>query len=129
MSVETELRFGVGSYWTIEGYMAHIDAITPDGQLVGRVNIQTDLTRRPIWNGVIWDADGYQTYRGPMYQLVHGDPPPAIKQKYWVNIYPSGPGQLRKNWEEALIEASRSEEEPLCRVEVKVDARAGDGLR
>jgi hypothetical protein len=48
---------------------------------------------------------------------------------YWLNEYDNGPGLLRKTWEESLIEASREEKQPLCRVELKFVAFVGDGLR
>jgi hypothetical protein len=52
-----------------------------------------------------------------------------VKRLYWLNEYDNGPGLLRKTWEESLIEASREEKQPLCRVELKFVAFVGDGLR
>jgi len=117
-----------GRYWTTELMEAVVDAVTEDGQLVGRVNVAPEGCH-PQWTGEVWDADGtrkWSDYR----RLMYSERPQKIKATYWLNIYSSGPGQLRKTWEESLIEASRSYEDAvLCRVEVKVDAKVGEGLR
>jgi hypothetical protein len=51
-----------------------------------------------------------------------------VHRSYWLNIYQSGPGLLRDSWEHSLIEASREDSPPLCRVEVKVNSYIGEGL-
>lgn len=127
MSVAIQETFGVGTYWTTRGQKAVVDAVLETGELLGRVNIQTDETRAPHWYGVVWKPSGRDSIS--MYVLVKQKPTPAISKIYWLNIYPSGPGLLRKTWEEALIEASRSEEEVLARTQVKVEARVGEGLK
>lgn len=127
MSAVIETKFGVGTYWTTDGRQAVVDAVT-DGMLVGRINLQQDAEALPIWYPTGWRANGVSLYGGEKDSL-RTDRVRRIKKTYWVNIYTSGPGQLRKDWEESLVEASRCEEEVLCRVEVKVDAAIGEGLK
>jgi hypothetical protein len=119
--------FGIGNYWTDSGLRAVVDAVTCDGHLVGRVNLQNDETKSPIWYPAMWNTSGHDRHR--MHTLTEVRPQSRIKEVYWLNRYPSGPGLLRKSWEEALIEASRSDEEVLCRVRVCIDACVGEGLR
>lgn len=129
MSVATETKFGVGSYWTADGQQAVVDAVA-DGMLIGRINLNPDKDGTRYWMPFMWQLDGTVRYGANVkFQLQPERPPQRIRASYWVNIYPSGPGQLRKDWEEALVEASRCEEPCLCRVEVKVDARVGEGLK
>ena len=126
MSV-AEKTFGIGNHWTDRGLRAVVDAVTEDGHLVGRVNLQDDANKNPIWYAVIWNANGHDRHR--MHTLTEVGPQSRIRESYWLNRYASGCGLLRKTWEEALIEASRSEEEVLCRVRVVIDACVGEGLR
>jgi hypothetical protein len=128
VSVGTETNFGVGYYWTAEGKQAVVDAVA-DGLLIGRINLQEDLTKDPHWTPKYWQLDGTCMWQMNKQDRLRTDRVQRIKQTFWVNIYPSGPGQLRKDWEEALVEASRCEEPCLCRVEVKVDAFVGEGLK
>ncbi len=122
-----EKTFVVGKYWTDGGLRAVVDAVTEDGQLIGRVNLRNDETESPIWYPVMWNSSGKDRHR--MHTLTDIGPQSRIREIYWLNRYASGPGMLRKTWEEALIEASRSEEEVLCRVRVSIDACVGEGLR
>ena len=122
-----EKTFGIGNYWTDGGLRAVVDAVTEDGQLIGRVNLRNDETESPIWYPVMWNASGKDRHR--MHTLTEVGPQSRIRESYWLNRYASGPGSLRKTWEEALIEASRSDEEVLCRVRVSIDACVGEGLR
>ena len=131
MSVETETMkaLALGSYWTDDGQRAVVDAVA-DGMLIGRIDLNPDANGRSYWMPFMWNFDGTVRYGANVkFQLQSERPPQRIQSSYWVNIYTSGPGQLRKNWEEALVEASRCEEPCLCRVEVKVDARVGEGLK
>lgn len=132
MEVEMKSKFGVGQWWTVDGRQAVVDAVadTATGKrLVGRVNIQIYENADPLWTAAMWETNGIHEYM-PKRNLLSGEPRPAISRCYWVNVYPSGPGQLRDTWEQCLIEASRSEEEEvLCRVQVEIEARVGDGLR
>lgn len=131
MSVDTESMkaLSLGSYWTADGQQAVVDAVA-DGMLIGRIDLNADQDGRPNWMTFMWNLDGTARYGANVkFQLQPERPPLRIRTSYWLNIYPSGPGQLRKNWEEALVEASRCEEPCLCRVEVKVDARVGEGLK
>ena len=122
-----EKTFGIGNYWTDGGLRAVVDAVTEDGQLVGRVNLDRDETKVPIWYPVMWNASGHDRHR--MHTLTEVGPQSRIREVYWVNRYVVGIGQLRRTWEECLIEASRSEEDVLCRVRVVIDASVGEGLR
>ena len=126
MSV-SEKTFGIGNYWTENGLRAVVDAVTEEGQLVGRVNLQDDAAKAPIWWAVLWNASGHGRHR--MHTLTDIGPELRIRETYWVNRYASGPKKLWKTWEEALIEASRSDEEVLCRVQVSIDACVGEGLK
>ena len=125
MSVEVEKELGIGKYVTRDGQQAEVFAVV-DGMLYGRVNHQLS-NGSPCWFGVAWKPDGRA--RSHTGDDIGVKVEPRVKATYWLNIYKSGPGQLRKTWEESLIEASRSEEDVLCRVEVKVDAKVGEGLR
>jgi hypothetical protein len=122
-----EKTFGIGNYWTDAGLRVVVDAVTEDGQLIGRVNLQEHEGSSPIWYPAMWNASGKDRHR--IHTLTDTAPKSRIREIYWLNRYPSGPGLLRKTWEEALIEASRSEEEVLCRVRVSIDACVGEGLR
>lgn len=130
--VQTEKKFGIGQWWTVDGRQAVVDAVAETSRgtrLIGRVNIQTDETAEALWTAAMWEVNGIHEYM-PKRNLLSDQPRPKISRCYWVNIYPSGPGQLRDTWEQALIEASRSEEEEvLCRVQVEIEAHVGDGLR
>ena len=137
MSVCTESMKALvlGSYWTADGQQAVVDAVA-DGMLIGRIDLNADDDQNanadgtPYWMPFVWQLDGTTRYGANVkFTLQPERPPLRIQSSYWVNIYTSGPGQLRKNWEEALVEASRCEEPCLCRVEVKVDARVGEGLK
>jgi hypothetical protein len=132
VSVETESMkaFELGSYWTADGQRAVVDAVA-DGMLIGRIDLNADREDgQPYWMPFVWQLDGTTPYGANVKFTLRAErPPQRIQSSYWVNIYTSGPGQLRKNWEEALVEASRCEEPCLCRVEVKVDARLGEGLK
>jgi len=128
VSAVTETKFGVGYYWTAEGLQAVVDAVA-DGLLVGRINLQEDLTKTPHWCAKFWTLDGKCQWGMSKQDELRTERTQRIKKSYWVNIYPSGPGLLRKDWEEALVEASRCEEPCLCRVEIKVDAYVGEGLK
>ena len=132
MSVCTESTkaLELGSYWTADGQRAVVDAVA-DGMLIGRIDLNAHREDgQAYWTPFIWNPDGTVRYgANGKFQLQSERPPQRIQSSYWVNIYTSGPGQLRKNWEEALVEASRCEEPCLCRVEVKVDARVGEGLK
>jgi hypothetical protein len=98
-----------------------------DGMLYGRVNNQLS-NGSPCWFGMAWKLDGRA--RSHTGDDIGVKVEPRVKATYWLNIYQGGPGMLRKNWEESLIEASRNDTEiVLCRVEIKVDAKVGEGLR
>ena len=127
MSV-AEKTFGIGNYWTEEGYEAVVDAVIDGGQLVGRININT-CGASPVWQGYVWDASGESQFGATFRRLCTKPPAPSIEATYWVNIYASGPGLLRKDWEQCLVEASRSEEEVLARVKVPIKTRVGEGLK
>lgn len=124
MSV-AEKVLGIGEYQTRDGEPAIVDAVS-DGLLVGRVNIKLH-DGSPFWIGVVWNMHGKA--RSHSGSDIGVTVEPRIKASYWLNIYPSGPGLLRKTWEEALIEASRSDEDVIARKEIEIDARVGEGLR
>jgi len=125
VSVATK-EFGIGQYWTAEGRVAMVDAVV-DGKLLGRVNIGKDGDT--LWFAAMWNPDGSDLYNDRWRQLTTTKPL-RISQHYWVNVYPSGVGQLRETWEQCLIESSRcKEEQPLMRVRVFVDGKVGDGLK
>ena len=131
MSVCTESTkaLALGNYWTADGQRAVVDAVA-DGMLIGRIDLKSGFDGQPYWTPFMWNPDGTTRYGANLkFTLQPERPPLRIQSSYWVNIYTSGPGQLRKNWEEALVEASRCEEPCLCRVEVKVDAHVGEGLK
>ena len=131
MSVATESMktLAIGSYWTADGQQAVVDAVA-DGMLIGRIDLKSGFDGQPYWTPFMWQLDGTTRYGANVkFALQPERPPQRIQSSYWLNIYTSGPGQLRKNWEEALVEASRCEEFCLCRVEVKVDAHVGEGLK
>ena len=126
MSVEVEKELGVGQYVTRDGQQAEVFA-TVDGMLYGRVNKPLS-NGSPCWFGMAWKPDGKS--RSHSGDDIGCKVEPRVKATYWLNIYQGGPGLLRKTWEESLIEASRNDtENVLCRVEVKVDAKVGEGLR
>jgi hypothetical protein len=129
IQAKQELTFGVGEYWTADERRAVVDAVTDGGQLVGRVDIGTGKTEQPLWMACMWEADGKSWLDVPGKRLQMERPAPKVRRTWWLNIYQDGPGLLRESWEHALIEASRETNPPLCRVEVKVDARVGEGLR
>ena len=128
MVVQVNQQFGIGTYWLACGYRAEVVQVMEDGTLLGRYDCQTNPDSRPCWLPGMWCADGRYTSDMETHRLVM-QKPTRIKADYWVNVYPSGPGQLRKSWEEALIEASRCEEDVLCRVRVPINAEVGEGLR
>ena len=125
MSVEVEKELGVGQYVTRDGELAEVFAVI-DGMLYGRVNHRLS-NGSPFWLGMAWKPDGKS--RSHSGDDIGCEVQPRVKATYWLNIYSSYPGQLRKTWEESLIEASRSEEDVLCRVAIKLDAKVGEGLR
>jgi len=127
MSV-AQMEFGIGQYWTAEGRMAMVDAVV-DGKLLGRVNIALKEESKPHWYPAMWNVDGSDT-TGDKWRQLQAAKPLRLSQWYWLNVYPSGVGQLRETWEQSLVEASRCEEEqPLMRVRVFVDGKVGDGLK
>ncbi len=113
---------GVGRYKTRNGLDAFVDAVT-DKLLVGRV------MHGSLPMGQVWDLNGSVSNWGQSIFDIGCEFKPQVKRTYWLNIYDNGPGLLRETWEQALVEASREEKQPLCRVEVKVEACVGDGLR
>jgi hypothetical protein len=121
MVCETK-TLGVGKYTTRDGREAVVDAVV-DGLLVGRVMIGST----PF--GQVWEPDGKANSIGRSAFDISGELRILVKRLYWLNEYDNGPGLLRKTWEESLIEASREEKQPLCRVELKFVAFVGDGLR
>jgi hypothetical protein len=121
MVCETK-TLGVGKYTTRDGREAVVDAVV-DGLLVGRVIIgRTSM-------GQVWEMDGRVGKYGQSPFDIDWKFKPQVKRTYWLNIYDNGPGLLRETWEQSLVEASREEKQPLCRVEVEVEACVGDGLR
>ena len=125
MSLEVEKELVVGQYVTRDGQQAEVFAVV-DGMLYGRVNHRLS-NDSPFWLGMAWMPNGKA--RSHSGDDIGVKVEPRVKATYWLNIYQGGPGMLRKTWEESLIEASRSEEDVLCRVEIKVDAKVGEGLR
>ena len=121
MVCETK-TLGVGKYTTRDGREAVVDAVV-DGMLVGRIIIGHTAM------GQVWEMDGRACKYATSPFDISGEFYPKVKSTYWLNIYDNGPGLLRETWEQALVEASREEKQPLCRVEVKVEACVGDGLR
>ena len=124
MSVEVEKELGVGQYVTRDGEQAEVFAIV-DGMLYGRVNHRLG-NGSPFWFGMAWKPDGRA--RSHTGDDIGVKVEPRVKATYWLNIYKSGE-RLCKTWEDALIESSRRQEDVLCRVEIKVDAKVGEGLR
>jgi len=124
VSVEVEKELGIGQYVTRDGQQAEVLAIV-DGMLYGRVNHQLS-NGSPCWFGVAWKPDGRA--RSHTGDDIGVKVEPRVKATYWLNIYKSGE-RLCKTWEDALIESSRRQEDVLCRVEIKVDAKVGEGLR
>ena len=128
MVTDAKAEFGLGEYWTAKGQRAVVDAIV-DGMLVGRVNIQDRPDRTDaIWYPVIWSPEGVAK-TATQGDCLRTERKQRVCCSFWLNIYQSGPGQLRRTWEESLIEASRCEEDVLCRVHVPINATVGDGLR
>ena len=126
MSVAVDNELGLGQYITRDGQQAEVIAMK-DGLLFGRVNSPLS-DGSPYWFAVAWLPNG--TARSHPGNDIGCKIEPRIKATYWLNIYQSGPGLLRKTWEESLIEASRSDcDSVMCRVEVKVNAKVGEGLR
>jgi len=126
VSLEVEKELGVGQYVTRDGQQAEVFAVV-DGMLYGRVNHRLS-SGSPFWLGMAWKPDG--TARSHSGDDIGVKVEPRVTATYWLNIFQSGPGMLRKTWEESLIEASRNDtENVLCRVEIKVDAKVGEGLR
>jgi hypothetical protein len=126
MVCETK-TLGVGRYTTRNGREACVDAVS-DGMLIGRYMVTTDMGQ-PCWVPKIWTLDGHAYPGSHDIHDIGGESKIRIERTYWLNEYDSGPGLLRKTWEESLIEASREEKQPLCRVELKFVAFVGDGLR
>jgi hypothetical protein len=124
MSVEVEKELGIGKYVTRDGQQAEVFAVV-DGMLYGRVNHQLS-NGSPCWFGVAWKPNGRA--RSHTGDDIGVKVEPRVKATYWLNIYKSGE-RLCKTWEDALIESSRRGEDVLCRVEIKVDAKVGEGLR
>jgi hypothetical protein len=125
MVCETK-TLGVGRYTTRDGREAVVDAVVDTGvelMLVGRVIIGNTAI------GQVWLLDGKAYRYGDSAFDIGCEVKPLVKRTYWLNIYDNGPGLLRETWEQSLVEASREEKQPLCRVEVKVEAFVGDGLR
>lgn len=120
--------FPVGKYYTECGYEAEVVAVADDGMLIGRYNVQTKPEHRACWMAGTWYADGTNTLGIEGYRLTRTRERIPVRRSYWLNIYQSGPGLLRPDWEQALIEASREDSPPLCRVEVKVNSYIGEGL-
>jgi hypothetical protein len=127
MTTETK-TLSMGKYTTRDGKQAEVHSVdTAKGLLIGLINIGTP--EEPNWVGSVWLMNGR---RNDVVMLPHdigGESRIRIERTYWLNIYDNGPGLLRETWEQALVEASREEKQPLCRVEVKVEACVGDGLR
>jgi hypothetical protein len=121
MVCETK-TLGVGRYTTRDGREAVVDAVV-DGLLVGRIIIGHTAM------GQVWQLDGRSCKYATSPFDISGELRILVKRLYWLNEYDNGPGLLRKTWEESLIEASREETQPLCRVELKFVAFVGDGLR
>jgi hypothetical protein len=120
--------FAVGKYYTECGYEAEVVAVADDGMLIGRYNVQTKPEHRACWMAGTWYADGTNTLGIEGYRLTKTRERIPVHRSYWLNIYQSGPGLLRDSWEHSLIEASREDSPPLCRVEVKVHSFVGEGL-
>lgn len=129
MIQEATKGFSVGKYFTECGYEVEVVAVASDGMLIGRYNVQTQPEHRPCWMAGTWHADGTCTLGIEGYRLTRALQRIPVKRTYWLNVYDDGPGLLRNTWEESLIEASREEKQPLCRVEVKVDSYVGEGLK
>jgi len=125
VSVEVEKELGIGQYVTRDGELAEVLAVV-DGMLYGRVNHRLS-SGSPFWLGIAWNLNGRA--RSHSGDDIGCEVQPRVTATYWLNIFQSGPGQPRKTWEESLIEASRMKSNVLCRVEIKVDAKIGEGLR
>lgn len=128
MTAELIQGFAPGKYYTECGYEAEVVAVADDGMLIGRYNVQTKPEHRACWMAGTWYANGTNTLGIEGYRLTRIRERIPVRRNYWLNIYDNGPGLLRDSWEHSLIEASREEKQPLCRVEVKVDAYVGEGL-
>ena len=126
MIQEAKQTFGVGKWWTAEGKRAIVDACV-DGLLIGRVDIAFSPATSPLWYAAIWTLDGQYRHGNEVHNL-QVNQVVKVQRTFWLNIYTNGPGMLRSTWEEALVEASREEKEPLCRVEIKIDSYVGEGL-
>jgi len=124
VSVEVEKGLGIGQYVTRDGQQAEVFAVV-DGMLYGRVHWGLS-NGSPCWFGLAWMPNGRAwSHTGDDIGV---KVEPRVKARYWLNIYKSGE-RLCKTWEDALIESSRRQEDVLCRVEIKVDAKVGEGLR
>jgi hypothetical protein len=124
VSVEVKNELVVGKYFTRDGQQAEVFAVV-DGMVYGRVNHQLS-NGSPCWFGLAWMPNGKA--RSHSGDDIGVKVEPRVKARYWLNIYKSGE-RLCKTWEDALIESSRRQEDVLCRVEIKVDAKVGEGLR
>ncbi len=117
----------VGNYTTRNGKQAEVHCVdSSKGLLVGVINIGT--AKEPNWAGCVWLLNGR---RNSVVELDHDigcEVKPRVKKTLWFNYWPDGPGLLRNSWEECLIEASRDEREPLCRMKVEIDCEVGEGL-
>lgn len=113
-----------GKHQTATGRDAIVDAVTEDGTLVGRVNLSVSGDRKHWWPAM-WSADG-EAKIGTDH--LRRDVLVPIHRAWWLNIYADGPGILRETWGHALIESSARDADPLCRVQVIVDSRVGEGL-
>jgi len=109
--IATESKtLGVGSYTTRNGRHAKVYCIDEaNGLLIGVVDISDG--EGPVWIGCVWLLNGRR------------------KKTLWFNYWQDGPGLLRNSWEECLIEASRDQREPLCRMEVEINCEIGEGLK
>jgi len=127
--IATESKtLGVGSYTTRNGRQAKVYCIDEaNGLLIGVVDISDG--EGPVWIGCVWLLNGR---RNSVVELDHDigcEVKPRVKKTLWFNYWPDGPGLLRNSWEECLIEASRDEREPLCRMKVEIDCEVGEGLQ
>ena len=124
---ETKQQLGPGVYTTRDGCTAVVDAVV-DGVLVGRVNI-AKADSEPAWYGIVWGSDGRKSRYLESQDDIGVEVRIPVRQEYWLNIYDDGPGLLRNSWEQALIEASQQDKQPLCRVKIPIKSFVGEGLK
>lgn len=126
MVEQAEKTLTVGRYRTRSGREARVDAVA-DGMLIGRYLFADEGIE--VWIPKIWTLSG-ASHKGLEDQNdIGGESCIPVKREYWVNIYQEGPGLLRKSWEECLIETSRDQAQPLCRVRLPIDSYVGEGLK